>query len=335
MLCKKKGEITMLENNKYLTTKQASSELGVVVSTIYKYVKEGHLKPVYDDKWQIDETLLFHPEDIKELQEKFHKPGLTTGEAAKELGLHPTTVASYISKGILRASKSLYKGRELYFISKEEVEKLQKSNLIKKNQLKKAFHTNDGYYLFQSLSNGEKFVRIMNIQGDEGTVVDDNGNEITLLESKIKGFEVKEKYRERKYITKKGYAKFIFPLPAGIRSSVFNVIELFYQKLGHRNIKLEVDQGYIHLEVKPITLGISQATHETEIALMEKHLVEGKIYQRVDKLLVDSDLEPIVIHVPTKLKEQIKRNSDTAKTTIEEYVLELVRKGMGAVEPDL
>jgi len=324
----------MLENNRYLTTKQAASKLGVVVSTIYKYVKEGHLKPVYEDKWQIDETLLFLPEEIAELQEKFHKPGLTTGEAAKELGLHPTTIASYISKGVLTATKRYYKGRELYFISKEEVEKLQKSNLIKKNQLKKAFHTSDGYYLFQSLSNGEKFVRIMDIQGDTGTVVDDNGNEITLLESKIKGFEVKEKYKERKYISKKGYAKFIFPLPAGIRSTVFNVIELFYQKLGYRNIKLEVDQGLIHLEVKPITLGISQATHETEIALMEKYLVEGKIYQREDKVLVDSDLEPIVIHVPTKLKEQIKSNADAAKMTIEEYVFVMLRKGMDQEESE-
>ena len=320
----------MSSNNNYLSTKKAAEELGVVVSTIYKYVKEGRLKPVYEDKWQIDETLLFRVEDIQRLKEKFDKPGNTTGEVAKKLGVHPTTVASYISKGILKATKQLYKGRELYFISDEEIENMQNSSVIRNKQQKKAFYTSDNYYLFQSLKNGDQIARIMELDGDEGKVIVEDGRTLALSESKEIGFEKLENIAEHKYITKRGYAKFIFPKPVHISSPVYTIVELLYMNLGYRNIKMEVVDENIHLEVKPIVLKVSKTTHETEILTMEKHLVEGKLYLREDKVYIDTELEPIMVHVPSDLKEQIKNNADAAKVTLEEYVLELIRKSVSS-----
>lgn len=78
------GEKVMRENQKEMvTTKEAATILNVKPSTIHKYVREGKIKPVYEENWQIDATKLFYLEDVERLKNKNKKPGITTGEAAE------------------------------------------------------------------------------------------------------------------------------------------------------------------------------------------------------------------------------------------------------------
>lgn len=53
---------------KIIKTSEAAEILQVKVSTVHKYVKEGKLKPVYEDDWQIDTTKLFYEDDILDLK---------------------------------------------------------------------------------------------------------------------------------------------------------------------------------------------------------------------------------------------------------------------------
>jgi predicted XRE-type DNA-binding protein len=112
-------------------------------------VKEKKLRPVYEDKWQIDSTLLFRKEDVLKLQKQLEKPGYTTGEVAEILEIHPTTVSSYIKKGLLKAEKDFHigLGKEVYFIKEEELERFQREYQTN-NKSKQFFIQNGNYYLF-------------------------------------------------------------------------------------------------------------------------------------------------------------------------------------------
>ncbi|MDC3424232.1 helix-turn-helix domain-containing protein [Aquibacillus sp. 3ASR75-11] len=319
-------------NGKYLTTKQVAEELNVSVPTIYKYVKEKKLRPVYEDKWQIDETLLFRPEDVEQVKESLTKPGLTTGEVAKELGVHPTTVASYINQGILSATKQLYMGRELYFISEAELESFKEHNTFQKNREKKQFFTKDKkYFLFQRMQNKEESIlgRIMDLDGDKGKVVTEEGRTIPLSNLENEGFTRVETFKEKKYITKRGYAYFQFHLPNHISSPIFDIIEMFYREIGFKNIRLTVNDGIMDLEVKPVLLSsIVESTNPHEIKILKDHIKRGTVSVRHNGVLIDSEIEPLVVPIPTKLKEDLKDAADKQGITLEKYVLGLLQEKM-------
>jgi predicted XRE-type DNA-binding protein len=116
-------------------------------------VKEKKLRPVYEDKWQIESTLLFRKEDVLKLQKQLEKPGYITAEVAEILEIHPTTLSSYIKKRLLKAEKDFHigLGKDVYFI-KEELERFQREYQTN-NKSKQFFIQNGNYYLFQSLRN--------------------------------------------------------------------------------------------------------------------------------------------------------------------------------------
>lgn len=322
----------MTINEKYLTTKEAAEELNVSVPTIYKYVKEKKLRPVYEDKWQIDETLLFKQEDVEEVKESFTKPGLTTGEVAKDVGVHPTTVASYINQGLLKATKQPYMGRELYFIKEEDLESFKEHNNFQKNREKKQFFTKDKkYYLFQRLHNKEESIlgRIMDLDGEKGKVLTEEGRAFLLSNMEDEGFSRVETFKERKYITKRGYAYFQFNLPNHISSPIFDLIELFYRKIGNKNMRLSINEGIIELEVKPILLsGIAESTNPHEVQILKDHIKKGTVSVRHNGVLIDSEIDSLVVPIPSKLKEELKNVADKQGITLEKYVIGLLQESM-------
>ncbi|PGT83296.1 helix-turn-helix domain-containing protein [Bacillus sp. AFS040349] len=315
-----------------ISTNEAAKELDVTTHTIYKYIQDGKLEPVYKDKWQIDTTLLFKKEDIDRLAKIMKKPGLTTGDIAKELEIHPTTVASYIAKGLLKATKHPYKGREIYFVTLEDLDEFKQNNILQKKREKKQFYIKDkGYYLFQLLHNAttQEKARIMELQEDGGKVITENGQVYQLEDAETAGFEAIKEIEDKKYITKRGYAKFEFPKPQYINSPVYSVIELLYQHVGPKNLRLVSEVERIVIEVKPVLLNISTETHLTEIKLIETSCVDGSVTLRHNGLLIDSDIEPLVLHVPAQLKNEIKKNATKESITLEEAAIKFLREGLG------
>ncbi|MGR9635438.1 helix-turn-helix domain-containing protein [Bacillus cereus] len=66
-------------------TKEAAKQLNIAESTLHKYVKDGLIKPVYDD-WKQDGSRLFYVDDIERLAESIKKPkGITISELAKKV----------------------------------------------------------------------------------------------------------------------------------------------------------------------------------------------------------------------------------------------------------
>lgn len=314
-------------NETLLTTKEVADYLNVSVQTIYKYIREKKLVPIYEDSWQIDETHLFKREDVIALKETLKKPGLTTGEVAKQLQVHPTTVFSYIKRGDLQAEKKPYKGRELYFITEEALERFKVKHPLQKKREQKRFYSKPLHvYLYQKVYHQQDRVmgRIMELNGDGGKVWTEQGEIFPLKELKERGF-IFQRYKERPYITKKGYVSFSFKKPSHIAAPVFNVIELFYSKLSYRNMKLTEKDDVINLEVKPCLLeDIYEDTHVYEIKLLENHIKDGIMEKRHNGLLIDNNLELLTVHISKEKKHKLKKLAQKQYLSLEQYVLKLI-----------
>lgn len=307
-----------------VTTKEAAAILNVKPITIHKYVKEGKLRPVYEKDWQIDTTKLFYLKDVEKLKNEFKKPGLTTGEAAELLGIHIQTVSQYISKGILRAQKKHYKGREINFIDPEEIARF-KSNYEqnRRKEQKEFFDKETGFAWFQSFTDPKGNVnnRILLNEIGEPYLSTQDGRKISLDKIIDEGYKPVYLLSERNYISKRGYAKFLF----SESDKFYSIVELFYKYLGPKNMKLTKNgNNGFDVEVKPIL--IKDNISEDLVQEMEKSLIEGKILKRYDGLFINSDLEMITIAVPSKLKELIKNKAEREHSTIEEIVLNVLKQ---------
>lgn len=316
----------MRENQKEMvTTKEAATILNVKPSTIHKYVREGKIKPVYEENWQIDATKLFYLEDVERLKNKNKKPGITTGEAAELLGLHITTISQYISKGILKAEKKLYKGRSIFFIEPAEIERFKSSHEINSRKEQKEFFDKEtGYAWFQSFTdcNGNKNNRILLNEEGEPYLQTHDGRKVTLDKIDDEGFTPNHPISDIDYISKRGYVKFTF-----IESEKFySIIELFYRYIGPKNMKLTITKNKsVNVEIKPVF--IKEAISDELIYEMEKSLLEGNLIKRLDGLILNSDLEVLTVAVPSELKELIKDTAEKRNSTIEEVVLNILKEG--------
>src|SRR5690606_27247431 len=121
-----------VEKMELLSTKEVAKKLGVTVTTVYNYVKNKKLTPVYDD-WTVDETMLFYESDVERLLNQ--RPiGYTTSQVAKRLGVHQTTISKQIKEGKIPAEKIRYRGRMTYFVQEETLKKLEQKYLSDKEK---------------------------------------------------------------------------------------------------------------------------------------------------------------------------------------------------------
>jgi DNA-binding transcriptional MerR regulator len=317
-------------NNELLTTEQAAKELGVKPESIYRYIREGKLRPVYEDKWQIDTSKLFYKEDIDSLKKAFEKPGLSTNDVAKRLGVSVQTVNYYIQKGILPATKKEYKGRLRYFVKDEDLNGLE--DKLDKSKNKKSFFSKDyGAYLFQLYKNRNtgELARIIEIDNVRITAVNESGRTLSLDELLKEGYlPVYNLNLQKKPINKKGFAKFLFKQPSNISSPVYEVIEWFYRIIGPNNMRLTKKGEQIQLFVKPVLLPLFKETHQVEISLLVNHIKEGTVHTRHNGVYVDTNLEPVYLYIPKNIKERIREEAEKKDMTIEEYAVKALLKGL-------
>lgn len=331
-------ESQKISNNQncYIPTQKAADMLNVSVPTIYNYIREKKLKPVYEDKWRIDRSLLFREEDIMKLQKELKKPGLTRSEVAKKLDVSPSTVTNYFKKGTLPFFIQQYKGRNLYFVKEEDLsEFIEQNDSNKKRHMKQFFNKELSVYLYQRYFNKDtnEMARVMELRNGQGKVMTENGEVFTINDLLKKEFKPFENIEDKEYITRKGVATFTFQRPKFINSPIFNLIELFYQHLGPKNIRMAYDDNQIYLEIKPIVIEVENTElFETEINLLQQNLVEGQVSSRHNAILIESDLEPMIIHLPRNFKNKIVSEAIRRGLTIEEYAVKLLKQGMETEE---
>jgi len=310
------------ENRKMIKTSEAAELLNVKPSTIHKYVKEEKLKPVYETNWHIDATKLFYLDEVEALKEKLMKPGITTGEAASLLGLHPTTVNLYIQRNELKAEKKEYKGRPVYFIEPEELERFKSAYEETKKREKRGFYDKEtGYAWFQLFEGPE---------GDSGRILlNDSGQpyffslegNIAYEEIKKNGYTPAYQINDKKYISRKGFARFGFPESG----QAYGIMDLFYKVLGPKNMKVTLtEERIIDVEVKPIL--IEETISELECEYLETHLQQGDITKRLEGIFIDSELEVLSVPIPSELKLKIRKESKEKNITIEELVVKILKE---------
>jgi transposase len=312
---------------KYLTTKEVAAELERSVATIYKYVQSKKLTPVYQDKWQIDSSLLFHPDDVEKLKGELSKPGLSVRDLAKKLDVYPSTINTYIQKGTLAAEKKLYRGKEQYFITEDEFNRFLLTYKQKKSHERKNFYSKTyDVYLFQSFMNeqGEK-ARIMELEGDTGIAFTTAGEVFPIEQLKSEGYKPTYTIEESRYITKKGYAFFRFPNSKYIEAPMYEIIESFFRHLSYKNVRLAIVNNQIELHVKPAKLNNLE---KEQIELLQKSIVEGTVFVRHDGVYIDSEDESITIHISKSLKTELKNMAEQEELTLDELGAQLIKLGL-------
>ena len=93
-------------------------------------------------------------------------------------------------------------------------------------------------------------------------------------------------------------------------------------------MKLEVLDGEIKIEMKPILLPFYKTEHRDEIDLLKNSLVEGKMISRPNGAFLDSDLVSFVAYGSTQLKDQVKEYSDIEGLTQEEFILQSLKEAV-------
>lgn len=306
-----------------VTTEVAAKMLNVKKTTILKYVKDGELSPVYKNHY-IDKTKLFYKDDIEELQKQLAKPGLTTSEAGKMLGVHSGTILQYIQQGQLKAERKEYRGKVFNFISFEELERFKSAyEMMKKSEGKDFYDKKTKYAWFQEFKD-------KNGNTNHFLLLDDNalpylqnseGEHIAYNDIQKSGYEPFRAVPNPGYINKKGYAKFEFT----VSETFCRIMNRLYHYLGPKNIKvfLESEQSVV-VEVKPIL--IKEELSSEEFQLLDAAVIDGSITKRLDGFYIDSDLEIIQVAVPSRIKEMVKLEAERENLTMEELVLKILKE---------
>ncbi|MCM3005863.1 helix-turn-helix domain-containing protein [Priestia koreensis] len=317
------------EQRDLLDTHQAAELLGVEASTIHKYVREEKLKPVHHFRSRVHHRNQFYKEDVLALKTASIKPGLTTGEVSKALNIHPTTVAKYIREGKLQATKHYYNGRNLFFISEEEINRFKNEE----TDPLKSFFTNDKrFLLYQSFihpSTGE-FGRILSIDGKDFIFKTDRERELSRIEVEKEGFQPVYEGSTRPYIKKKGYVRFQFLQPSSLNDNVYRIIDRFYKEVGAANIKIDQSSStFIGIEVKPCTLPLTyeenvHGLYQHELDILRKGLTAGDIVVEERGIKIIPDLEPLTLFMPAEIKNNLKKEAANQQMTMEEWVLKKI-----------
>ncbi|WP_218351629.1 helix-turn-helix domain-containing protein [Bacillus sp. sid0103] len=318
-----------------LTTKEVAETLGVTVQTIYNYVKEGKITPWNKETWKMDGTYLFHAEEVEKVEKELKKPGFTTKEIVAYLEgfnikVSPSTVISKMKSGELPAVMKPYRNIDTFFVKKEDLDvNLHLFNRVKGRE--KFFDKKTGYFLFQSFENKEtgEFARIMEWDGaGNGKALTNREREILIGELKQQGFEPVIALDDEVINNKKGSVMLKLIKPKQVKSMTFDLIDQFYRIAGPTNMKLDVLDGEIKIEMKPVLLPYFKTEHRDEIDLLKNSLVEGKMISRPNGVVLDSDLVSFVAYGSTQLKDQVKEYSDIEGLTQEEFIIQSLKEAV-------
>jgi excisionase family DNA binding protein len=246
-----------MESPLLLTTKQVAEILGVSSATVNKYVQEKKLTPYKSDPYQIDKTKFFLEATVLEFKEKNKKPGLTTGEACKELGIHRETLKALIKEGRIKATKHFYKGKDMYFVSAEEIQSYRE----KQGKSGKGYFIKNGNLgLFQLYKHGmiNEYGRLFSLAVNRtGYLKTTMGRKIDISSKEFDEFLPIYNMEELHFITRKGYARLHFQLSDDVESPIYSLIDVFYKYAGTNNIKLFTEAENITIHLKPVLLNIN------------------------------------------------------------------------------
>ncbi|MEK4418465.1 helix-turn-helix domain-containing protein [Bacillus sp. FSL K6-0268] len=315
-----------------VTTKEAADLLGVTVQTILKKEKEGLIECVYKDNWKQFGSKIFYLGDIERLKNTAELKGLSTTEAAEILNVAPSTIFTYIKSGKLPAKMIEKRGKQVYLIDEEELEIFMLDYEKVKTKERKTFLTkiyDKDIYLYQLLRHihTEKTARVIEINGNDGKILTEDEEVFPLSTYKEHeySFEILPK---QTVITKRGYLSFTFKKPQLFNSITYNLINLFYKKLGATNMRLNITPDTIKLEIKPFVLQVDPLQFQEELKYLHAHMNSGMILPHVEGVYFKSNIEALSFHATHEFKQKVIQMAADAGMRQEEFLLHAVQTYM-------
>ncbi|WP_144507463.1 helix-turn-helix domain-containing protein [Bacillus mycoides] len=312
-----------------VTTKEAADLMGVTVQTILKKEKEGLLECVYKDNWKQFGSKIFYLADIERLMNTEEIKGLSTKEAAKILNIAPSTIFTYIKSGKLPATMVGKRGKQVYVIDEKELEIFQLNYEKVTTKERKTFITkihDTDIYLYQLLTHQhtEKLARVIEIHGTDGKVLTEDEEIFPLSKYKELGYSFKP-FTKHAVITKRGYLSFTFKKPQLFHSITYNLINLFYKKLGVTNMRLITMPDTIKLEIKPFVLQVDPLQFQEEIKYLHSHMKSGSMLPHLEGIYFKSNVEPLTFHADHEFKQIVVQMATDSGMGQEEFLLHAVK----------
>ncbi|WP_240468630.1 helix-turn-helix domain-containing protein [Gracilibacillus sp. YIM 98692] len=311
-----------MSHNEFMNIEEVANYLNVSISTVNRYMANHLLYPYKKDqsdkgKW------IFHYEEVKKVKQSLDKPGLTTGEAAQELGVSSVTIHNYIKRGELRAIKQTYKRKNRYFILQEEINRFIAD---RDKQGKNFYDEKNNYYLYQPFYREQDGyqARLMSLE-KEGEVQTENQT-MTIQEAIENGYKPSPIQPTSDWITKMGYVVLSFQKKAVPMERVYQILETFYHIIGHKNIRIYDEKDRLCIEMKPCKIEDPSFREESTLSFLNHHLVEGRIELDPKGVLFESELSGITAHVPISVKEMIVEEAKKQNKSVNQYVAELLIK---------
>lgn len=313
-----------------VTTKEAADLLGVTVQTVLKREKEGHLTCLYPDSWKQFGSKIYAKEEVEALLNQSSPVGFTTKEAADLLGVVPSTIFTYIKSGKLVARRIERRGKQVYVIEADALEAFQQTyeGGTKRNE-KKAFvikQNDTEILLFQLLVHQDtaKKARVVDLQGNEGTVMTEEERLFPLSTYQERGYEL-QTYAKRPLITKRGFVSFSFPKPPFVHGIPYRIMHVFYKHIGAANMRVSLVQNTIHVEVKPCLIEMDVLSWKEEIQYLHAHIETGSLVVHAKGLLLKSNQESLTFYAPRTFKQQVSEMAQEDGIGKEEFLYRAVQ----------
>ncbi|VXC88600.1 Helix-turn-helix domain-containing protein [Bacillus mycoides] len=312
-----------------VTTKEAADLLGVTVQTILKKEKDGLIECVYKNNWKQFGSKIFYLEDIERLKNNEEVKGLSTKEAAEILNVAPSTIFTYIKSGKLPASRIEKRGKQVYVISKEDLDTFQLDYEKTTTKERKTFITkiqDEDIYLYQLLTHQHtgKTARVIEINGADGKILTEDEEIFPISTYKEHDYSF-EPFQKQAVITKRGYLSFSFKKPQLFNSITYNLINLFYKELGVTNMRLTITPDTINLEIKPFVLQVDPLQFQEEIKYLHSHMKSGSILLHLEGIYFKSNVEPLTFHANHEFKQKVIQMATDAGMRQEEFLLQAVK----------
>jgi DNA-binding transcriptional MerR regulator len=315
-----------------ISTEEASKLLGVTKHTIYRYEKEGKLSPIFKYTWHKEGSKFYYKEDVERLRQQEEVEGLKVKDVAERLHVSVSTVMKYIKEEKLIARKEQYKGKDTFFIEEEHFQEFQKKfeqPVTKRKEfvLKKGKEKYVLFQLFHHPQTNQKG-RLIEMASSKGNILLEDERMVSLSDALKQGFVPVEQVAKQAYNSKRGYVTFSFPKPLFIYATVYKIMDLFYRHCGSENIRMEVKEKTIEVEVKPTYFPLSPMEIEAEVQYLQQYVQEGQVIIRPNGLFLESDTETITFHVSKQEKAVIKQLCEQRGIGQEEFILSILRQYM-------
>ncbi|MGF7035331.1 excisionase family DNA binding protein [Paenibacillus mucilaginosus] len=326
----------------YLDVTSAAKEIGITVVSLYKLINHQdptkRLEPVNRNTYRGDGGYRFTSDDVQRIKGLYTKVDLTISETAKELGRSNTFVYRLIREGQLEAYEAEFKGKRVYFITRENLDrfKLQHPDTGASETI---YDRKNKLFLFQPFMKDGRLARIVemkrvSVKRTDSLLQIGHDERIPYAEAIEQGWRPLYSIPDHKPLHSYGFARFVFPKPTTLDSVIYNVIEEMFRHIGPVNMKIHQDAGSIIVEVKKAVLtNVLPSTHPDLIDKLKLFIKSGEIVIKYDGVLIDTGFSPVTFYLPEKKKEALQQLAQRSGMTLQEWLDSVVSQAAAEEAP--